>query len=121
MSHVKRPAYIVGAENDHIVPWKSAYVSTRLLAGPVRFVLSSGGHIAGIVNPPGPKGWYLIGNDHPGSADEWRSQAVRYAGSWWEDWATWSAGNSGPLADPPKTGSRKYPVLYDAPGEYIHT
>ncbi len=121
LSDVKRPAYIVGAENDHIVPWKSAYVSTRLLAGPVRFVLSSGGHIAGIVNPPGPKSWYLIGNDYPGSADEWRSQAVRHAGSWWEDWAMWSADNSGPLVDPPKTGSRKYPVLYDAPGEYIAT
>ncbi len=116
LSDVKRPAYIVGAENDHIVPWKSAYASTRLLPGPVRFVL-----IAGIVNPPGPKGWYLIGNDHPDSADEWRGRAVRRDGSWWEDWATWSAENSGPLVDPPPTGSRKYPVLYDGPGEYIHT
>ena len=121
LGEVKRPAYIVGAENDHIVPWKSAYASTRLLPGPVRFVLSSGGHIAGIVNPPGPKGWYLVGSEHPDSADEWRGRAVRHDGSWWEDWATWSAENSGPLVDPPPTGSRKYRVLYDGPGEYIHT
>ena len=121
LSDVKRPTYIVGAENDHIVPWKSAYTTTRLLSGPVRYVLSSGGHIAGIVNPPGPKGWYLVGEDHPESADEWRKLATRHDGSWWEDWATWLAENSGPLVDPPPTGSRKYRVLYDGPGEYIHT
>jgi polyhydroxyalkanoate synthase len=121
LSDVKHPTYIVAAQNDHIVPWKSAYASTGLLAGPVRFVLSSGGHIAGIVNPPGPKGWYLVGNDHPASADEWRSRAVRHDGSWWEDWAVWSAENSGPLGDPPPTGNSNYPVLYDGPGEYIHT
>jgi polyhydroxyalkanoate synthase len=121
LSDVKRPTYIVGADNDHIVPWKSAYATTRLLSGPVRYVLSSGGHIAGIVNPPGPKGWYLVGTDHPSSADEWRQQATRHDGSWWEDWAVWSAENSGPLTGPPPTGSRKYPVLADGPGEYIHT
>jgi polyhydroxyalkanoate synthase len=121
LGDVKRPTYIVSAENDHIVPWKSAYASTRLLAGPVRFILSNGGHIAGIVNPPGPKGWYLVGSEHPDSADEWRSRAARHDGSWWEDWAAWSAENSGPLVDPPPTGSRKYRVLYDGPGKYIHT
>jgi polyhydroxyalkanoate synthase subunit PhaC len=121
LSDVKHPAYIVGAENDHIVPWKSAYASTRLLSGPVRYVLSSGGHIAGIVNPPGPKGWYVVGSDHPASADEWRQQATRHDGSWWEDWAIWSAGNSGPLIDPPPTGSHKYNALYDGPGKYIRT
>jgi polyhydroxyalkanoate synthase len=121
LSDVKHPAYIVGAENDHIVPWKSAYVTTRLLSGPVRYVLSSGGHIAGIVNPPGPKGWYMVGSDHPATADEWRQQATRHDGSWWEDWAQWSDENSGPLTDPPPTGSKKHPVLYDGPGQYIHT
>jgi polyhydroxyalkanoate synthase len=121
LGDVKHPAYIVGAENDHIVPWKSAYASIGLLAGPVRFVLSSGGHIAGIVNPPGPKGWYLVGDDHPDSADEWRAHAARHDGSWWQDWAKWSAENSGPLADPPPTGSDDYPVLDEGPGKYIYT
>jgi len=61
LDDIKAPTYVVGAENDHIVPWRSAYAARDLLSGPVRFVLSSGGHIAGIVNPPGPKGWYMVG------------------------------------------------------------
>jgi polyhydroxyalkanoate synthase len=121
LSDVKQKAYIVGAENDHIVPWRSAYASTQLLSGPVRFVLSSGGHIAGIVNPPGPKGWHLVGKNHPDSPDAWREHATRHEGSWWKDWAAWSARNSGPLVDPPPMGCDAYPVLYDGPGEYIHT
>jgi polyhydroxyalkanoate synthase len=121
LGDVKHPAYIVSAENDHIVPWRSAYATTGLVGGPVRFVLSNGGHIAGIVNPPGPKGWYLIGEQHPKSADQWREQTTKHAGSWWQDWAQWSAENSGPLADPPPAGSEKYPVLYEAPGQYVRT
>ena len=54
--------YVVSAVNDHIVPWHSGYATTQLVSGHVRYVLSSGGHIAGIVNPPGPKGWYLTGD-----------------------------------------------------------
>jgi hypothetical protein len=80
-----------------------------------------GGHIAGIVNPPGPKGWYMVGTDYPDWADEWRRRATRHDGSWWEDWAVWSAENSGPLVDPPPTGNLNYPVLYDGPGDYIRT
>ncbi|MGE5764123.1 MAG: PHA/PHB synthase family protein, partial [Mycobacterium leprae] len=66
LSEIKHPAYVVSAVNDHIAPWRASYTSTRLLSGPVRFVLSSGGHIAGIVNPPSPKGWYLVGDEAPG-------------------------------------------------------
>ena len=121
LADVKHPAYVVSAENDHIVPWRSAYATTNLVSGPVRFVLSNGGHIAGIVNPPGPKGWYLVGHQHPESADKWREKATQHPGSWWQDWAQWSAKNSGPLTDPPPTGSGTYPVLYPAPGEYVHT
>ncbi|HEX3753414.1 MAG TPA: alpha/beta fold hydrolase [Streptosporangiaceae bacterium] len=119
LGDVKHPAYVVSAENDHIVPWKSAYATTSLVSGPVKFVLSNGGHIAGIVNPPGPKGWYLAGEKHPKSADKWREKATKHAGSWWQDWANWSAENSGPLTDPPPTGSDTYPALYAAPGRYV--
>jgi polyhydroxyalkanoate synthase len=58
LSDVKSDAYVVGAINDHIVPWPASYQATRLLGGSIQYVLSSGGHIAGIVNPPGPKPWY---------------------------------------------------------------
>jgi len=121
LGDIKQPAYIVGAENDHIVLWESAYASTGLLSGPVRFVLSSGGHIAGIVNPPGPKGWYLVADSHPPTASEWRQASTKRKGSWWEDWATWSTEHAGELIDPPPVGSNNYPVLYDGPGEYINT
>ena len=60
LSAIKAPTYVVSAINDHIVPWESSYKTTGLVSGPVRFVLSSGGHIAGIVNPPGPKAWYQV-------------------------------------------------------------
>jgi len=121
LEEIKQPTYIVGAENDHIVPWRSAYKATELLSGSVRFVLSSGGHIAGIVNPPGPKGWYLTGDELPPTADGWRELATRNAGSWWEDWTVWSNDLAGPLVQPPGLGSSTYPVLYDGPGEYVRT
>ena len=83
--------------------------------------LSSGGHIAGIVNPPGPKGWYLTGDELPPNADAWRKTAEKHAGSWWEDWAKWSAANAGELIDPPPLGSDSFPVLAPGPGGYVLT
>jgi len=121
LDEIKKPTYVVSAENDHIVPWQSAYATTQLLSGPVRFILSSGGHIAGIVNPPGPKGWYLTGDELPPEPLAWREGTVRHAGSWWEDWATWSAANAGELVDPPRTGSDSFPVIEKGPGRYIFT
>jgi polyhydroxyalkanoate synthase subunit PhaC len=123
LSTIKSPGYVVSAINDHIVPWESAYRSVGLVSGPTRFVLGSGGHIAGIVAPPGPKVWHMVadGADKaaPATARAWREVAERRSGSWWEDWTTWSEANSGPLREPPPTGSRKNPVLGDGPGRYV--
>jgi polyhydroxyalkanoate synthase len=123
LSAIKSPTYIVSAINDHIVPWESAFKTTSLVSGPVRFVLSSGGHIAGIVNPPNPKAWFLAHDEDsaPGSAEAWRETAQRKAGTWWEDWTRWSTESAGDLIDPPQLGSDRYPVLGDAPGRYVHT
>ena len=121
LSAIKSPTYVVSAINDHIVPWESAYKTTALVSGPVRFVLSSGGHIAGIVSPPGPKAWHLLGKDTPASAADWHAEAKRQSGSWWEDWATWSAEHSGPMGNPPPMGSKRHPVMAQGPGEYIRT
>jgi polyhydroxyalkanoate synthase subunit PhaC len=123
---IKSPTYVVSAINDHIVPWESAYKSVGLLSGPTRFVLGSGGHIAGIVSPPGPKAWHLRaeqpdGADAPATGAAWRAVAERHGGSWWEDWATWSDATAGPMQKPPKTGSRKHPVLGEGPGQYVLT
>jgi poly[(R)-3-hydroxyalkanoate] polymerase subunit PhaC len=119
LADVKSDAYVVGAVNDHIVPWPASYQATRLLGGPVRYVLSSGGHIAGIVNPPSPKAWYQVGDDYPEDPARWRSAAQRHDGSWWEDWATWSDTRAGRLVPPPPLGSDRHPALADAPGSYV--
>ncbi len=119
LSDVKSDTYMVGAVNDHIVPWKSSYQATHLLSGDVRYVLTSGGHVAGIVNPPTPKAWYEVAEDYPADASQWRDGATRRQGSWWEDWTKWSSERAGSLAQPPPLGSDRYPALGEAPGDYV--
>jgi len=113
-------AYIVAAENDHIVPWHSSYGSTGLLGGDVRYVLSSAGHIAGIVNPPSPKARFWVGEgDYPPDAESWRRTAQEHVESWWVDWSAWAAERSGPLGPPPPMGSKRHPPVGAAPGDYV--
>jgi polyhydroxyalkanoate synthase len=119
LPRVKSDAYVVGAVNDHIVPWRASYQATSLLGGDVRYVLSSGGHIAGIVNPPGPKAWFEAADSYPADADGWRAGAARQPGSWWEDWTAWSAPRAGGQVEPPPMGSERYPAGGAAPGEYV--
>ena len=121
LADVKSDTYVVGAINDHIVPWPASYKTTRLLGGDVRYVLSSGGHIAGIVNPPGPKAWYEEAKPpYPATAAQWRSAAAHHTGSWWEDWARWAGRRAGRRTDPPPMGNERYPAIADAPGSYVH-
>ena len=119
LASVKSDTYVVGAVNDHIVPWHASYKTGGLLGGEVRYVLSSGGHIAGIVNPPGPKAWYEAGDYAGASPDTWRAAASKHKGSWWEDWTAWSDARAGAHVKPPPLGSKRHPALGDAPGEYV--
>jgi polyhydroxyalkanoate synthase subunit PhaC len=121
LADIKNDVYVVGAINDHIVPWPASYKTSALMGGDVRYVLTSGGHIAGIVNPPGPKPWYEAGKPpNPATAQQWREQAEHHSGSWWEDWARWAGRRAGRRTDPPPMGSERYPAIGDAPGSYIH-
>ena len=121
LADVGNDVYVVGAINDHIVPWPASYKATGLMGGNVRYVLSSGGHIAGIVNPPGPKAWYEVAKTpNPATAHQWREAAEHLSGSWWEDWAKWAGRRAGRRTDPPPMGSEKYPAIGDAPGTYVH-
>jgi len=121
LADVKNDTYVVGAINDHIVPWPASYKATRLMGGEVRYVLSSGGHIAGIVNPPGPKAWYEEAKPpYPVSGAQWRAAAAHHSGSWWEDWTRWAGRRAGRRTDPPPMGSERYPAIADAPGSYVH-
>ncbi len=122
LSVIKQPTYVVSAINDHIVLWESAYKTVNLVSGPVRFVLGSGGHIAGIVSPPGPKVWYQVAEGDeklPATGAQWRETAERRQGTWWDDWTRWSDANSGPMVEPPPVGSEKHPVLGPGPGSYV--
>jgi polyhydroxyalkanoate synthase len=119
LADIKQDLYITAAINDHIVPWTSSYLTVGHVPAQVRFVLSSGGHIAGIVNPPGPKAWYMTAETNPPSAQEWHQAATRHAGSWWEDWISWAAARAGPMVDPPPVGNKKYPALGAGPGKYV--
>jgi polyhydroxyalkanoate synthase subunit PhaC len=121
LADVTNDTYVVGAINDHVVPWPASYKTTGLMGGDVRYVLSSGGHIAGIVNPPGPKPWHEAAKPpNPATADQWREAAEHHGGSWWEDWARWAGRRAGRRTDPPPMGSERYPAIADAPGSYIH-
>ena len=95
----------------------------RLVSGPVRFVLSSGGHIAGIVNPPSPKAWSSRTTRAAGArvGRGVAETAQRKPGTWWEDWARWAGETAGDMIDPPAIGNDEHPVLGDAPGRYVHT
>jgi polyhydroxyalkanoate synthase len=119
LADVKNDTYLVGAVNDHIVPWPSSYKATGMLGGTVRYVLSSGGHIAGIVNPPGPKAWYEVAQHNPEGAARWREAAEKHGGSWWQDWASWADERAGRLGPAPPMGSDHYPALGEAPGDYV--
>lgn len=118
---LKMPAYILAAREDHIVPWQSAYLSTRLLGGKKRFVLGASGHIAGAINPASKnKRSYWVNAQLPGSAEEWLSAASEKAGSWWLDWAQWMTEHAGgDKAAPRKLGSSKYLAIEPAPGRYV--
>ncbi|MGG5811957.1 PHA/PHB synthase family protein [Falsiroseomonas sp. CW058] len=121
LKDIRLPVYAVGAERDHIVPWDAAWEITRLAGGEVRFVLANSGHIAGIINPPGGKGYWFTAPDGPPSVDarSWREGARRQEGSWWTDWTAWLAGRSGERVKPPAMGSRRHKPLMDAPGSYV--
>jgi polyhydroxyalkanoate synthase subunit PhaC len=118
-TEISTDSYIVAAVDDHIVPWRVSYRTTQLFKGPVRFVLGSAGHIAGIVSPPSPKAKLWTNDDLPASADRWRSGAVEHRDTWWNDWARWIETRAGGLAEPPPIGNERFPVLEPAPGAYV--
>jgi polyhydroxyalkanoate synthase len=120
LSKVGQDMYVLGAENDHITPWTGSYRTTQLVGGTVRYVLSSAGHIAGIVNPPSPKARHWTNDALPEDPLAWRSEATARSGSWWEDWVDWVTPRSGPRREPPAMGSAAYPPLGNAPGQYVY-
>jgi polyhydroxyalkanoate synthase len=114
-------SYVIAGIADHITPWQSCYRTTGLLGGETRFVLSTSGHIAAMVNPPSnPKATYRIGPEHPADPQEWLRGAVTEQGSWWPDFAGWLSQRCGPdKRAPRKLGGRGLSPLIEAPGTYV--
>jgi polyhydroxyalkanoate synthase len=121
VSNITTDTYIVAAAEDHIVPWQTSYRTTQLIKGPIRFVLTSSGHIAGIVNPPSPKARLWTNDELPGDPLRWRADAMLHDESWWEDWARWIAERAGARRPPLAIGSAGHPILADAPGTYVRS
>jgi polyhydroxyalkanoate synthase subunit PhaC len=119
---IKVPTYIISTREDHIAPWLATYKATQLYKGPIRFVLSASGHIAGVVNPPaGGKYCYWINDKTPADPNAWLEGAVQHEGSWWPDWDTWvKAQSDKTLVDARQPGDGKLKALCDAPGTYVN-
>ncbi len=120
LGSLNMPVYLLATREDHIVPWQSAYQSTRILGGKVRFVLGASGHIAGVINPASKnKRSYWINEDVKIDAAGWLTAAEEKKGSWWTDWAAWLQPLSGEQRAPRKPGNTKYKPIEPAPGRYV--
>jgi polyhydroxyalkanoate synthase len=113
--------YIVAGIADHITPWQNCYRTTALLGGDTRFVLSTSGHIAALVNPPGnPKATYRLNPQNPSEPGDWLSSAGTEKASWWPDFVDWLSQRSGPdRRAPRRLGGRGFAPLVEAPGTYV--
>ncbi|KGH45611.1 poly(3-hydroxyalkanoate) polymerase [Modestobacter caceresii] len=120
LSAVTVDAYVVAGIADHICPWQSCYATTQLLGGDTRFVLSTSGHIASLVNPPSnPKSTWRTGAPNVPDADEWLAAAHTEKGSWWTDYARWVGERAGDGVDAPAELGGGQPALGAAPGTYV--
>lgn len=122
LAAISQPVYAVSAEDDHIAPWRQTFRTMNHVVGPKRYVLSSSGHILGIVNPPvkPPKRSYWVAPAHrTDTAEGWRNGAQEHQGSWWEDWMAWLKPQAGELVDAGPVATDAYPALAEAPGTYV--
>ena len=121
LRQLRMPAYLLATREDHIVPWRSAYASTRLLSGKIEFVLGASGHVAGVVNAPDAgRRQHWVNANLDGDADAWLAGATARPGSWWPHWAQWLLPQSGRLVSTPQAlGSAAHPPIEAAPGRYV--
>jgi polyhydroxyalkanoate synthase len=119
LGKIRTPAFLLSTREDHIAPWRSTYAATRLYKGPVKFVLSASGHIAGVVNPPGSKYGHWENDKNPPTAEEWLATATQHHDSWWPKWQLWVARYGGGEVPARHPGDGQLPTLEDAPGSYV--
>jgi polyhydroxyalkanoate synthase len=125
LTDIRAPIFAVGTEKDHVAPWRSTFKIELLSDTDVTFVLTTGGHNAGIVSPPDhPRRSYRIkdraAHERYLDPEAWLARAEQKSGSWWPEWVAWLSERSGEGTKPPAMGSSDYPPLGPAPGEYVH-
>ena len=122
LGKVDTDSYLVAGIADHLCDWKACYQTTQLLGGESRFVLSTSGHIASMVNPPGnPKASFQTADHNPEHAGDFLAAAHTVEGTWWTDYVEWLSSRTGPERNKPrKQGNAAYPVVCEAPGTYVH-
>ena len=134
LGRVTMPAYLLATREDHIVPWRTAWQSVKLLSGGTRFVLGASGHVAGVINPVAKKrrSYWSVGEANfakgqsalldggHDSPEAWLAAASEHPGSWWSDWDQWLAAfGDGMKMAGKDLGSQSHPVIEPAPGRYV--
>jgi len=126
LSDIRLPIFAVGAETDHVAPWRSVYKIHLQVEADVSFLLTSGGHNAGIVSEPGHSGrHYRLARRTRGDMyvdpDSWFAMTPPVEGSWWPAWAEWLEANGSGNVAPPSMGApaKGFPALEPAPGRYV--
>jgi polyhydroxyalkanoate synthase subunit PhaC len=122
LDRIKAPLYAVSAEDDHIAPWKQTFRIMNFTSGPKRNVLSSSGHIVGIVNPVvnPPKRKFRVSEAHRSdTVEKWEARTPWQPGSWWEDWVAWLKPQAGELKAAPDAAKLAPKKLGAAPGTYV--
>lgn len=120
LKKVTVPIYDLATREDHIAPARSVFLGAQYFGGPVRFVLSGSGHIAGVVNPVAKaKYQYWLGGQPEGELDDWMANATEHAGSWWPDWLAWIVAQNAERVPAREPGGGKLKPIEDAPGSYV--
>jgi polyhydroxyalkanoate synthase len=126
IADIHLPVFLIGTETDHVAPWHSVYKFLLLNPGEITFVLTSGGHNAGVVSEPGHAHRHYrmalrAADGLYAGPEDWLAAAPLTGGSWWEPWAAWLAERSGDRGPPPEMGcaTAGYAVLENAPGRYV--
>jgi poly[(R)-3-hydroxyalkanoate] polymerase subunit PhaC len=121
LKQIRIPVYNLATREDHIAPAKSVYIGSSSFGGPMRYVLSGSGHIAGVVNPPSKAKYQYWTGDAPRGEDleGWVRNAIEHRGSWWPDWVAWVKAQDTEEVEARPPGGGKFAPIEDAPGSYV--
>ncbi|HXO73019.1 MAG TPA: class I poly(R)-hydroxyalkanoic acid synthase [Bradyrhizobium sp.] len=121
LAKVKVPVYNLATKEDHIAPAESVLYGSQFFGGPVKYVLSGSGHIAGVVNPPASNKYQFWTNDNIKDITlaDWLKGAQEHKGSWWPDWRTWLENIDAEQVPARAAGTEALPAIEDAPGSYV--